>query len=172
MIFPFPNTSLIVGALCLLIAVVVGAFRHWCIYLWKRTEVVPVAAGGGDETEELRLGAYIPAWKSHKVRMGSWLLVAACSSLGAALGAVLLRGFDSGHGSTYFLEFLFTRWLLSALLGRGLASYTLRKAENLRIDHGQACGGSVRILRGFRCEDEVNLWITVRAERLFGVAGA
>ena len=84
MILAIPNSSLVVCALCLLVAVVVGAFRHWCIYLWNRTETVVLAAGGDDPSEEWRLGPYVPAWKSRQVRMGSWLLVAACSTLGAA----------------------------------------------------------------------------------------
>jgi hypothetical protein len=128
MILAFPHTSWVVCALGLLIAVVVGAYRHWCKYLWIRTAIVLVANAGDNKPEELRLGAYVPGWKSIKVRIGSWLLVAACSTLGAAWGAV--RGFDIGQGSKYFLGILLTRWLLSALLGRSVANYTLRVVQS------------------------------------------
>ena len=131
MILAFRNTSLVACALCLLVAVVVGAFRHWCAYLWKRTGIVLIAAGGGNKTEELRLGAYVPAWKSRNVRLGSWLLVAACSTLGAALVTVLPKDFDIGRGGKYFLGILLIRWLLSALLGKGVANYTLRVVQSL-----------------------------------------
>jgi hypothetical protein len=130
MILAFPNTSLVVCALCLLIAVVVGAYRHGCKYLWIRTAIVLVADGGANKRQDLHLGAYLPGWKSIKVRIGSWLLVAACSTLGAALGAVLPQRFDIGHGSKYFLGILLTRWLLSALLGRSVANYTLRVVQS------------------------------------------
>jgi hypothetical protein len=53
MIPPFPNASLALCALCLLLAVVMGAFRHWCTYLWRRTEILLVAAGGGNKPEDL-----------------------------------------------------------------------------------------------------------------------
>jgi hypothetical protein len=118
----------VVSALCLLIAVVVGAYRHWCKYLWIRTAIVLVADAGDNKPEELRLGACVPGWKSIKVRIGSWLLVAAFSTLGAAWGA--LRGFDIGQGSKYFLGILLTRWLLSALLGRSMANYTLQVVQS------------------------------------------
>ena len=130
MTLAFPITSWVVCALCLLIAVVVGAYRHGCKYLWIRTAIVLVANAGDNKPEELRLGAYVPGWKSIKVRIGSWLLVAAFSTLGAAWGAVLLRGFDIGQGSKYFLGILLTRWLLSALLGRSVANYTLRVVQS------------------------------------------
>ena len=132
MILTFPSTFLVGGALCLLVAVVVGAFRHWCIYLWNRTETVVLAAGG--DNLELRLGPYVPAWKSRQVRMGSWLLVAAYSTLGAAWATV--RGFDFGM---YFWGILLIRWLLSALLGTGVANHTLRQAQSLQMDRGEIC---------------------------------
>jgi hypothetical protein len=81
---------------------------------------------GDNKPEDLPLGAYVPGWKSLKVRIGSWLLVAACSTLGAAWGTVLLRGFHIQPGIWYFLGILLTRWLLSALLGTSVANYTLR----------------------------------------------
>ena len=124
MTLTFPNTSWLVYAPCLLIAVAIGAFRHWSIYLWNRTEIVVIATGGNHTTEELRLGPYVPAWKSLHVRTGSWLLVAACSTLGAALAT----GFAIQHSSKYFLGILLARWLLSALLGRSVASYTEKVA--------------------------------------------
>ena len=86
MTLAFPLTSWVVCALCLLIAVVVGAYRHWCKYLWIRTAIVLVANAGDNRPGELRLGAYVPGWKSIKVRVGSWLLVAAFSTLGRGLG--------------------------------------------------------------------------------------
>jgi hypothetical protein len=64
MILAFPNISLVVCALCLLIAVVAGVYRHWCKYLWIRTAIVLVANAGDEKPEQLRLGAYVPAWKS------------------------------------------------------------------------------------------------------------
>ena len=64
MILAFPHTSLVVCALCLLIGVVVGAYRHWCKYLWIRTAIVLVANAGDNTPKELRLGAYVPGWKS------------------------------------------------------------------------------------------------------------
>ena len=85
-----------------------------------RTEIVVMATAGDNKTEELRLGPYVPAWKSRQVRIGSWLLVAAFSTLGAALAT----GFDIQHSSKYFLGILLARWLLSALLGRAVAGYT------------------------------------------------
>jgi hypothetical protein len=136
MILAFPNISLVVCALCLLIAVVAGVYRHWCKYLWIRTAIVLVANAGDEKPEQLRLGAYVPAWKSIKVRIGSWLLVAACSTLGAAWGAV--RGFGIGQASKYFLGILLTRWLLSALLGRSVANYTLRVAQSFP-DREEVC---------------------------------
>ena len=139
MIFAFPHTSLLVCALCLLISVVIGAFRHWSIYLWNRTEIVVIATCGNNTTEELRLGPYVPAWNSRQVRIGSWLLVTALSVLGAALGAVVSQGFDFGHSGKYLGGILFTRWLLSALLGRSVASYTLRKAQCLQGDRAEVC---------------------------------
>ena len=72
MIPAYPNTSQVVCVLCLFIAVVVGAFRHRSIYLWNRTEIVELAAGGGNKTEELPLGPYVPAWKSRQGRRTAW----------------------------------------------------------------------------------------------------
>ena len=129
MILAFPNTSLVVCALCLLIAVAVGAYRHGCKYLWIRTLIVLVADGGANKRQDLHLGAYVPSWKSIKVRIGSWLLVAACSTLGAALGTVLNQRFDIEQGSE-FGGILLTRWLLSAVLGRSVANYTLRVVQS------------------------------------------
>jgi hypothetical protein len=123
MILAYLNPSWVVCALCLLIAVVIGAFRHWSIYLWNRTEIVVVATGGDNKTEELRLGPYVPAWKSRQVRIGSWILVAAFSILGAALAT----GFDLQR--KYFLGILLARWLVSVVLGRSVASYTEKVAE-------------------------------------------
>ena len=77
MTLAFPITSWVVCALCLLIAVVVGTYRHGCKYLWIRTAIVLVGRAGDNKPEELRLGAYAPGWKSIKVRIGQWLLVAA-----------------------------------------------------------------------------------------------
>jgi hypothetical protein len=139
MIVALNNTHLVDCALFLLMAVVVGVFRHWCVCLWNRTEVVLIADGGGSKTEELRFGAHIPAWKSRNLRIGSWLLVAACSTLGAALGTVLMQGFDVAHGSKYFFGILLVRWFLSVLLGRGLAIYTLRRAQGLQMDRVEVC---------------------------------
>ena len=134
MTLAFPIISWVVCALCLLIAVVVGTYRHGCKYLWIRTAIVLVGNAGDNKPEELRLGAYAPGWKSIKVRIGSWLLVAAFSTLGAAWGAVLLRGFDIGQGSKYFLGILLARWLLSALLGRSVAKYTCEWSKAFRIE--------------------------------------
>lgn len=139
MILSFPIISLMLCALCLLIAIVAGAYRHWCKCLWMRTEIVLVSDGGDNETEELRLGARVPAWKSRTVRIGSWLLVTAFSTLGAAFGTVPPQGFDIGHGSKYFWRILLARWLLSALLGRGVANYTLRRAQSLPRDPAEVC---------------------------------
>jgi len=125
MTLAFSHTAWVACALCLLIAVVVGAYRHGCKYLWIRTAIVLVAGAGDNKPGKMRLGAYVPGWESRKVRIGSWLLVAAFSTLAAALGTVLSRGFDFGQGSKYFLGILLTRWLLSALLGRIVAEYTL-----------------------------------------------
>jgi hypothetical protein len=139
MIIAFSRISWVGCALCMLMAVVVGAFRHWCMYLWKRTGILRIAAGKDNKAEELRLGPYVPTWKSRKVQLGSWLSVAACSILGAALGTVPPQGFDIGHFSNYFLGILLTRWLLSALLGRGVANYTLRRSKGLRMDRADVC---------------------------------
>ena len=50
--------------------------------------------------------------------------------IGRVQAGVLLRGFDIGLGSKYFLGILLTRWLLSALLGRSVANYTLRVVQS------------------------------------------
>ena len=50
--------------------------------------------------------------------------------IGRVEAGVLLRGFDIGLGSKYFLGILLTRWLLSALLGRSVANYTLRVVQS------------------------------------------
>jgi hypothetical protein len=91
-----------------------------------------MTTGEGNKTEEFRLGAYIPAWKSRRVRIGSWLAVAACSLLGATCGAILLKRPGLMHGGRAFLAILFARWVLSALLGARLAVYTQKKAEGLQ----------------------------------------
>jgi hypothetical protein len=90
---------------------------------------VLVANAGDEQSKELRLGAYVPGWNSIKVRIGSWLSVVAFSTVGAAWVAV--RSFDSGEGSRYFLGILLARWLLSALLGRSVANYTLQVIQTI-----------------------------------------
>ncbi|MGD0226816.1 MAG: hypothetical protein ABSF71_31190 [Terriglobia bacterium] len=131
MILALPNNSWVGCAMCLLIAVLVGAYRQWCIYFWERIELLPIADDGDNKSEDFHLNAYVPGWKSNKFRIGSWLLVAACSTLGAAWGTVLLRGFNFEHRIIYFLGILLTRWLLSALLGMSVANHTLRGGHSV-----------------------------------------
>jgi hypothetical protein len=151
MIFEFSNTSLMVCALCLLIAVVIGAFRHWSIYLWNRTEIVVIGTAGGNKTEEWRLGPYVPAWKLRRVRIRSWLLVTAFSTL----GAVLATSFDIQCGSKHFLGILLARWLLSALLG-GVGSYALRQAQRLQGDRPEVSDDVLEFCGFTRTHDSVN----------------
>jgi len=127
MTFAFVRTPGFACALCLFIAFAVGTYRHWCISFWERIEILPDAADGDIMSEELRLGAYVPGWKSNNFRVGSWLLVAACSTLGAGWGTVLLRGAQTVHAALFFLGILLTRWALSVTLGIGAASLALRR---------------------------------------------
>ncbi|MGO8732885.1 MAG: hypothetical protein ACLQVM_08820 [Terriglobia bacterium] len=126
MIFTLPIFALVACVVCLLIAVILGAYRQWCKYLWVRTAIVLVANAGEDKPQELRLGAYVPGWKSPQVRVGSWFLVTALSILGAALAI----GFDIQGGLKYLICILLIRSLLSAIIGRAIAGYTLRVAQS------------------------------------------
>jgi hypothetical protein len=126
MILAYPHPSWKLCALCLLIAVAAGAYRRWCLYFGERIEILPTLDDGDKRSEDLHLDAYVPGWKSNKFRIGLWLLVAACSTLGAAWGTVLLRGVNIQPDIWYFLGILLTRWVLSALLGTSVANYALR----------------------------------------------
>ena len=46
-----PKVFLLVCGSCLVIAVVIGAYRNWCIYLWRRTGVLIMVGGGQSEIE-------------------------------------------------------------------------------------------------------------------------
>jgi len=84
-------------------------------------------AGEGGEAGELRVGIYIPAWKSRSRRLGSRLAVSLLSILGAAPAVLPHLSRPVPHLCT-FLALLVIRWLMSAALGTSLTRYTLRKA--------------------------------------------
>ncbi len=127
MLYAFARTPGFACALCLLIAVAAGAYRQWCLRLWERIELLPTADDRDYKSEDARLGAYVPGWKSNNFRVGSWFLVTACSTFGAAWGTILLRATGIVHAGLYFLGILLTRWALSATLGLGAANLALRK---------------------------------------------
>lgn len=135
MLLTFPHPSWLDCAACLLIAVAIGAYRQWCIYFWERIELLPSAGDSDTLPEDLRLSAYVPGWKSNKVRVGSWLLAAACSGLGAGWATVILRGVNIQRDVWYFLGIVLTRWVLSALLGIGAATYALRRHDSEDCEH-------------------------------------
>ena len=96
----------------------------------------------------LRLNDYVPGWKSKKFRIGSWLFVAACGTLGAAWTTLLLRGPDIRPGIGYFLAILLARWVLSAITGIGAANYSLRK-------YGTGFQGTATQETGYRLQGSV-----------------
>jgi hypothetical protein len=138
MITSIHNLHGLLCAFCLLIAVVIGAFRHWCIYQWRGTELVLLGGAPGDAVE-LRVGVHIPAWKSRRLRIASWVAVCLLSTMGAAFETILRQPFSPAPRILAFLAILLLRWLLSAAVGRCLAAYTLRKSERLRPAIGEGC---------------------------------
>lgn len=135
MILAHAYDSWVGWTLCLLIAIAVGAYRRWCLYFWERIEILPNLDDGDKKSEDLHLHAYVPGWRSRKFRIGSWLMAAACSGLGAGWATVLLRGVNIQRDVWYFLGILLTRWVLSALLGIGAATYALRRHDSEDCDH-------------------------------------
>jgi hypothetical protein len=91
---------------------------------------------GSGHADDLFLDAYIPAWKLRRLRIGSWLLVAALSILGVYLRTFLLQPPGIRLHTDVFVEILLIRWLLSALLGGSAADYTLTMAEGLQTEKG------------------------------------
>lgn len=133
---------------CVLLALAAGAYRQWCIYFWERIELLPSTDAGNILPEDLRLNDYVPGWKSKKFRIGSWLFVAACGTLGAAWTTLLLRGPDIRPGIRYFLAILLARWVLSAITGIGAANYSLRK-------YGTGFQGTATQETGYRLQGSV-----------------
>lgn len=129
MILAYPPMPSLVCAVCLFIAVAVGAYRQWCLHVWEVIEILPSADDWDNKSRDLRLSAYAPGWKSNNFRVGSWLVVAACSTLGGAWESFFLRGSEIEHGIQCFLGILLIRWLLSAALGISAASFALRRQE-------------------------------------------
>ncbi len=153
MITAIHNLHGLLGAFCLLIAVVIGAFRHWCIYLWRRTELMRLAGAQGN-AEELRLGVHIPAWKSRRLRIASWLAVCLLSTMGAAFETILRQPFSPAPRLPAFLAILLLRWLLSAAVGSCLAAYTLRKSERLRPANAEGYAKETLEFCGYLNSDE------------------
>ena len=109
--------SLILSMIALILALLIGAYRQLCMALLSRTGAIPVL----DEERKpkfLYLGD-VPhgSWQhSPWHRAGSCLVVAALSTVGAFLGAVLLQSwFEVVAFEQAFIAILFIRWLISAL---------------------------------------------------------
>jgi len=153
MITSIHNLHGLLCAFCLLIAVVVGAYRHWCIRLWRRTGSVRLAGAQG-HAEELRLGVHIPAWKSRRLRIASWVAVCLLSTMGAAFETILRQPFSPAPRIPAFLAIFLLRWLLSAAVGTCLAAYTLRKSERLRPAIGEGCARETLEFCGYLNSDE------------------
>jgi hypothetical protein len=49
----YPNSSWVGCALCLVIAVAVGAYRQWCICFWERIEILLPADDGYPSCEPI-----------------------------------------------------------------------------------------------------------------------
>ena len=77
-----PLISLASGSICILLAVLLGAFRQLCSYMLSRAAPIQTSDIHGKEST-LYLGTYFPGWLSLRYRLWTWLVVA-LSSLWAA----------------------------------------------------------------------------------------
>jgi hypothetical protein len=137
------------GAACFLLAVLVGAYRQFCIYLLSRTAAVQVIDDQGRE-QTVYLGTYCPVWLSVRHRLLSWLLVATTSLWAAGVMAatpILPPTPNPSDPATLVGMIVFTlalRWVVSAVLGWGLAAYGLyREQKCLGEDDPQPANATV-----------------------------
>ena len=109
--------SLILSVTALIFALLLGAYRQLCMALLSRAGAIPVL-DGGRKPKFLYLGD-VPheSWQhSPWHRAGSCLVVAALSSVGASLGAILLQSwFEVVIFEQAFVAIIFIRWLISAI---------------------------------------------------------
>jgi hypothetical protein len=136
-----PLVTLASGMACLLLAILVGAYRQFCIHLLSRTLCIEVTDDQG-QAKTVPLGTYCPAWLSARHRLSSWLLVAVSSLWGAGVVATTpmlpptVDPSDTWGFGTVFVVALVSRWILSAVLGRGLAMYCLHQEGRWLDDAG------------------------------------
>jgi hypothetical protein len=114
------------AAVCLLTSVAIGAYRYWYLHLLKTTEF-DMSAADLDTDELQHLGAGLSQGKFWSVRIATWSLVATLSVAGAGLRTSQLTPPGIRQQWPTFLSILFIRWLLSAVIGRSYANYTLPK---------------------------------------------
>ena len=111
------SISLIISAIALILALLIGAYRQLCIGLLSKAGAIPVLDEGG-KPKFVYLGD-VPheSWlHSPWHRGGSWLIVAALSIFGAVLGAILLQTlFEVEIFEKAFIAIIVTRWLISAI---------------------------------------------------------
>jgi hypothetical protein len=121
-----PNFALLGAAVCLLIAVAIGAYRQWYLRLLKTVELdMPETELEADEgpVPDVKLSER----KFWRVRIATWFLVTALSVDGAALRTSQLDPPGVQRQQFAFLSILLIRWILSAVVGRSYAIHTLRK---------------------------------------------
>ncbi len=98
-----PALSSISGLICFVLAVVVGAFRQLCLYMFRRTTPIRVSDPDGKE-KTIYLGSNPPGiWFSLKFRGVSWLFVAITSTWAATTVATLISPPRGGPLSQLFL---------------------------------------------------------------------
>lgn len=117
-----PALSSISGLTCFALAVVVGAFRQLCLYMFRRTSPIRMSDQDGKE-KTIYLGPNPPGiWFSLKFRGVSWLFVAITSTWAATTVATLISPPRGGPLSHLFLGtfilVLVSRVALSGILVR------------------------------------------------------
>ena len=121
-----PNPALLGAAVCLLIAVGIGAYRQWYLKLLKTVELVETSREL-EANEAAVQDAKLSRIKFWRVRIATWFLVSALSVAGAALRTSQLNPPGIERQGFAFASIILIRWTLSALIGKSWANHTLRK---------------------------------------------